>query len=288
MDSVFNLLSINNEALSNFALQSREIENNLETERILKRSARKLKNIEDRMQPDGKRPQFSRQSVNEVIEKVNKEVDNRKADWNLKELRIVSYHLGHFQNSQRKFDFAIGLLESNWQDLFINGIVFFLMNSWNTCSDLIKEVACNLLKKRLSNYTGTIKRYQRFKKNLDLFDKSGPTRLSALLRAKSMLLEDAPIQLGFKHSALSLPYYSDVIIDYVRKTSLTDFDFLEDLLKVKHCLDRTKKLIFAHMIEDADNKSDAMLQSNVSRVARRVLGDINDSGVWAPLSLIHI
>lgn len=284
MDSIFNLLNINNEALSNFSLQSREIENNLETERILKRSVRRLKDIENRLQSDGKRPVFSQQSVSEVLEKVKREVDNGKSEWNLRELRIVSYHLGRFQNSQRQFDFAIGLLESNWRDLFINGIIFFLMNSWNICSEQIRENTCDILKKHLRNYTGAIKKYQQLKINMDLFDKSGPTRLSALLRAKSMLLEDAPVQLGYKRSALSFPYYSDVIIDYVRKTALTDYAFLEDLFREKHSLDRTKKLIFAHMIEDADNKDDTMLQSNVSRVARRVLGDINDSGVWAPFT----
>lgn len=284
MDSIFNLLNINGEALSNYALQGREVENNLEIERILKRSARKLKDIEDRQQSDGKRPEFSQQSINEVIEKVKKDFDNNKSDWNLKELRIVSYHLGRFQNSQRQFDFAIGLLEQNWRDLFINGIVFFLMNSWNTCSEQIRQTACDILKKHLNSYTGAIRKYQQLKNNLDLFDKSGPTRLSALLRAKSILLEDAPTQLGYKSSALSFPYFSDAIIDYVRKTALSDYDFLEDLFRQKHSLDRTKKLIFAHMIEDADNKADAMLQSNVSRVARRVLGDINDSGVWAPFT----
>lgn len=207
MDSIFNLLNINGEALSNYALHGREVENNLEIERILKRSARKLKDIEDRQQSDN-RPEFSQQSINEVIEKVKKEVDNNKSDWNLKELRIVSYHLGRFQNSQRQFDFAIGLLEQNWRDLFINGIVFFLMNSWNTCSEQIRQTACDILKKHLSNYTGAIRKYQQLKNNLDLFDKSGPTRLSALLRAKSILLEDAPIQLGINllpcHSHISL------------------------------------------------------------------------------------
>lgn len=284
MDSIFNLLNINGEALSNYALQGREVENNLEIERILKRTTRRLKEIEDRMQSDGKRPEFSQQSVNEVIERVKKEVTSGKTVWSLKELRIVSYHFGRFQNSQKQFDFAIGLLEENWRDLFINGIVFFLMNSWNTCSDQIRESACQILKNHLVVYTGAIKKYQQLKNNLDLFDKSGPVRLSALLRAKSIPLEDAPTLLGHKPSALSLPYFSDVIIDYVRKTRLSDYDFLEDLFRQKHSLDRTKKLIFAHMIEDADNKADAMLQSNVSRVARRVLGDINDSGVWAPFT----
>lgn len=284
MISIFNLLNINEEALSNYALQGREVENNLEIERILKRSVRRLKDIENRMQSDGKRPEFSQQSINYVIEKVKKESSDGITDWNLMELRVISYNIGQFQNSQRLFNFAIGLLEDNWRDLFINGIVFFLMNSWNICSEQIRYKACEILKEHLKQYKGGIKKYQQLKSNLDLFDTSGPARLSALLRSKSIPLEDAPIQLGYKPSALSLPFFSDVIIDYVRKTKLSDYDFLEDLFRQKHSLDRTKKLIFALMIEDADNKSDAMLQSNVSRVARRVLGDINDVSVWAPFT----
>ncbi len=283
-DDAFHLLDIDKSTLSDFALQSIEIENNIETGRILKRAARRLKDIEDRMQSDGKRPEFSRQSVDEVIKKIKRAITNGRAEWSLAELRIISYHLGRFQNSQSQFNFAIGLLENDWRDLFINGIVFFLMNSWNTCSEQIRDHACRILKKHLREYVGSIKRYHQLKSSMDLFDTSGPARLSALLRAKSMLLEDAPLQLGYKPAALSFPYFSDVIIDYVRKTALPDYGYLEELFAQKHSLDRTKKLVFAHMIEDADNMEDALLQTNVSRIARRVLGDINDSTTWTPFA----
>lgn len=284
MENIYGLLNMNGDILANFALQGRDVENNLEAERILKRATRRLKDIEDRMQSDGRKPEFSVQSVNYVIEKVKRSEKNGNEDWNLKELRIVSYHLGRFQTSHSTFDHAVSLLESNWRDLFINGIVFFLMNSWNSCTESQRDKIYQMLKFHLGNYNGGIKKYLQLKSNIDFFDHSGPVRLATLLRAKSLVLEDAPVQLGYKVSALSLPYFSDVIIEYVRKTSLADYDFLEDLFRSKHSLDRTKKLIFAHMIEDADNKSDGLLQSNVSRLSRRVLGDINSSTTWSPFA----
>ena len=284
MENIYGLLNMNSDILANFALQGREVENNLEAERILKRAARRLKDIEDRMQSDGRKPEFSIKSVNEVIEKVKKSEKDNSVEWSIKELRIVSYHLGRFQSDYTTFDHAVSLFESSWRDLFINGIVFFLMNSWNICKEEQREKIYQMLKYHLNNYKGGIKKYLQLKSNIDFFDQSGPVRLAALLRAKNMVIEDAPVQIGYKSSSLSMPYFSDVIIEFVRKTSLTDYDFLEDLFRSKHSLDRTKKLIFAHMIEDADNKSDGLLQSNVSRVARRVLGDINSATTWSPFA----
>ena len=284
MENIYNLLNMNSEVLANFALQGREIENNLETERILKRVTRRLKDIEDRMVYDGRKPDFSVKSVNEVIEKVKRSENNRGEEWSIKELRIVSYHLGRFQSVNSTFEHAVNILENNWKDLFFNGIVFFLMNSWNICSENQREKIYRMLKFHINNYNGGIKRYNQLKDNIDFFDYSGPKRLATLLRTKNLILDDAPMLIGYKSSALSLPYFSNVIVDYVRKKALNNYDFLEELFATKHKLDRTKKLIFAYMIEDADNKADVLLQSNVSRVARRVLGDINSTTIWAPFT----
>lgn len=56
MSSVYGLLNLNRDILENFALQGRLIENNVETDRILKNATRKLKAIEDRMQDEGSDP----------------------------------------------------------------------------------------------------------------------------------------------------------------------------------------------------------------------------------------
>lgn len=277
------MLNLNPDFLENFALQGRLIENNVETDRILRNATRKLKAIEDRMQDDGKRPDFNQQSIEEVIEKVKRETYGANENWTIKELRLVSYYMVRLRNEQIVFDHALQLLENNWKDMFINGLMFFLMNSWNICSDNLLIGVSEVIKRHLVNYNGSIKRYLILKQQTDLLEKSGPYRLATLLYAKNIPLENATTILGYKVSSLSFPYFSDVIINFFKRKHEIDYDEMEEIFK-KHSLDRTKKLIYAYLVEKAEDSGDGNFQGAVVRSARRILGDINLSTTWAPFT----
>lgn len=283
MSDIYGLLNLNRDILENFALQGRLIENNVETDRILRNATRKLKAIEDRMQDDGKRPEFNQQSIEEVIEKVKREANGANEEWELKELRLVSYYMVRLRNEQKVFDHALWLLENNWKDLFVNGLMFFLMNSWNICADNLLIGVSEILKRHLVNYSGSIKRYLTLKRQIDLLEKAGPVRLATILSAKNIPLEDAPTLLGYKASSLSFPYFSDVIINYFKRKQEIDYDEIENIFS-RHSLDRTKKLIYAYLVEKAEYSGDGNFQGAVVRSARRVLGDINVSTTWSPFT----
>lgn len=283
MSNVYGLLNLNRDILENFALQGRLIENNVETDRILRNATRKLKAIEDRMQDDGKRPDFNLQSIEEVIEKVKREANGANEEWALKELRLVSYYMVRLRNEQKVFDHALWLLESNWKDMFVNGLMFFLMNSWNICADNLLIGVSELVKRRLINYSGSIKRYLILKRQTDLLEKVGPVRLATILSTKKIPLDDAPTILGYKASSLSFPYFSDVIINYFKRKQEIDYDEMENIFS-KHSLDRTKKLIYAYLVEKAEDSGDGNFQEAVVRSARRILGDINVSTTWSPFT----
>ena len=283
MSNVYGLLNLNRDILENFALQGRLIENNVETDRILRNATRKLKAIEDRMQDDGKRPDFNLQSIEEVIEKVKREANGTNEEWALKELRLVSYYMVRLRNEQKVFDHALWLLESNWKDMFINGLMFFLMNSWNICADNLLIGVSELVKRHLINYSGSIKRYLILKRQTDLLEKVGPVRLATILSTKNIPLDDAPTILGYKASSLSFPYFSDVIINYFKRKQEIDYDEMENIFS-KHSLDRTKKLIYAYLVEKAEDSGDDNFQGAVVRSARRILGDINVSTTWSPFT----
>lgn len=283
MSNIYGLLNLNRDILENFAWQGRMIENNVETDRILRNTMRKLKTIEDRMQDDGKRPDFNQQSIEEVIEKVKRETTGANEEWTIRELRLVSYYMVRLRNDPQVFDHALQLLENNWKDLFINGLMFFLMNSWNICPDTLLIGVSELIKRHLVNYVGSIKRYLILKRETDLLEKSGPARLATLLSAKNIPLEDAPYILGYKVSSLSFPYFSDVIITYFKRKQEIDYEEMEGIFK-KHSLDRTKKLIYAYLVEKAEYSCDGNFQGAVVRSARRILGDINVSTTWSPFT----
>lgn len=283
MSDIYGLLNLNRDILENFALQGRLIENNVETDRILRNATRKLKTIENRMQDDGKRPEFNQQSIEEVIEKIKREANGANEEWVLKELRLVSFYLVRLRNEQKVFDHALWLLENNWKDLFVNGLMFFLMNSWNICADNLLIGVSEILKRHLVNYSGSIKRYLTLKRQIDLLEKAGPVRLATILSAKNIPLEDAPTLLGYKASSLSFPYFSDVIINYFKRKQEIDYDEMENIFS-KHSLDRTKKLIYAYLVEKAEDSGDGNFQGAVVRSARRILGDINVSTTWSPFT----
>ena len=283
MSDIYGLLNLNRDILENFALQGRLIENNVETDRILRNAIRKLKTIENRMQDDGKRPEFNQQSIEEVIEKIKREANGANEEWVLKELRLVSFYLVRLRNEQKVFDHALWLLENNWKDLFVNGLMFFLMNSWNICADNLLIGVSEILKRHLVNYSGSIKRYLTLKRQIDLLEKAGPVRLATILSAKNIPLEDAPTLLGYKASSLSFPYFSDVIINYFKLKQEIDYDEMENIFS-KHSLDRTKKLIYAYLVEKAEDSGDGNFQGAVVRSARRILGDINVSTTWSPFT----
>ena len=283
MSDIYGLLNLNRDILENFALQGRLIENNVETDRILRNATRKLKTIENRMQDDGKRPEFNQQSIEEVIEKIKREANGANEEWVLKELRLVSFYLVRLRNEQKVFDHALWLLENNWKDLFVNGLMFFLMNSWNICADNLLIGVSEILKRHLVNYSGSIKRYLTLKRQIDLLEKAGPVRLATILSAKNIPLEDAPTLLGYKASSLSFPYFSDVIINYFKRKQEIDYDEMENIFS-KHSLDRTKKLIYAYLVEKAEDSGDGNFQGAVVRSARRILGGINVSTTWSPFT----
>lgn len=283
MSDIYGLLNLNRDILENFALQGRLIENNVETDRILRNAIRKLKTIENRMQDDGKRPKFNQQSIEEVIEKIKREANGANEEWVLKELRLVSFYLVRLRNEQKVFDHALWLLENNWKDMFVNGLMFFLMNSWNICADNLLIGVSEILKRHLVNYSGSIKRYLTLKRQIDLLEKAGPVRLATILSAKNIPLEDAPTLLGYKASSLSFPYFSDVIINYFKRKQEIDYDEMENIFS-KHSLDRTKKLIYAYLVEKAEDSGDGNFQGAVVRSARRILGDINVSTTWSPFT----
>lgn len=282
MNSIWDLLNVNRDIFTNFSLQGHDIENNIELDRILKKVTRKLKSIEEEMQSNSLRPNFNQKSINEIIEKVKEDAAGFKQSWSIKELRIMTYYMMRFQNNQSLFDYALNLLETNWKDLYINGLMFFLMTSWNTCPNDMRKSVSEMLKHHLNGYGGSIKRYQIIKKQTDLLDSAGPVRLASLTQARGMALEEAPTLLGYKQTSISFPYFSDMIINYFRKKKI-EFEELEHILK-KHILDRTRKLIYAHLVEQAENSCDGNLQGAVARSARRILGDINLSITWAPFN----
>lgn len=281
MDTVFTLLNINADILRNFPIQANLVEDK-GTERILHQNSKRLKQIEQAHDSDVD-CKMTKHSIDAVIQKVLRNaVNGSDEELNLPELRIISYNLSQLHGEDKAYFYAIDLLDIEWQDMFFNGLVSYLLSSWNRIREDYLTKSSGLFTTRLQAYSGRIQRYLKLKENIDFFKEGGPMRLGALVARKGMDLKDAPAIFGYKHSAFAHSYFSDVIIKYIKDANITDIDFFEDEIFEYHKEDRTKKLVFASLVMAAEKAGDSLRQTRVSAVARRVLGDITLASTWAP------
>lgn len=282
MRDACNLLGINLDAIKTFP-ELAAVVTDVQTERNINKNISRLKSIEERMLMDNS-IEVSQQSIEEVIEKVKKlsakdqiNLDN----WTTRELRIVSYYMMKLRSNKKAYYFALKLLDDEWKSLYFNGLVFYLLNSWNSLEEEYREATSALILKKLAEYTDNNRRYILFKNNANLFEANGPLRMEKLLIAKKLELKKAPEILGFKASAITQSYYSDVIIRYIIDRKITNYNDIEEIIDL-HNLDRTKKLVFAHLVELEDAKGDAISRAHLCKFINRKLGDVTLKTTWAP------
>ena len=125
MDEIYGILKLDSDLIANFDLQGRLIENNIETDRILKRTVHAFKEIQEKVQPGADRLEIPQRTIDEVLDKVQADVKQGGAsEWETRELRILSYYLQRLFKNQEAFIHAVKLIDSNWRDIFIGGLVF--------------------------------------------------------------------------------------------------------------------------------------------------------------------
>lgn len=281
MADAYTLLGINQDVLTDFHLQANRIDDH-QTEKIINQNLRKLMEIESRVYAN-EGIKVSKQSIDEVLYKVVEEShsgETKMSDWTMRELRIVSYYLMKLQNEDYVYNYALNLLDKGWKNMFFNGLVFYVMNSWNMIKSELRKNTCLLIVKKLQQYSDSNRKYLLYKNHANFFEEAGPARMAALLTSKKQDVREAPQILGNKHAAFAQSYYSDVIVKYCEKVDV-DIDTLEEIFEI-HTDARTKKLVFANLVIEADKTGDAIKQTQISKFINRILGDVTLAATWAP------
>lgn len=281
MADAYALLNINQEVLKDFHLQANRIDDH-QTEKIINQNLRKLKEIEMRMFSN-EGIKVNKQSIEEVLYKVLEAAHSGETnmdDWTMRELRIVSYYIMKLQNEETVYNYALVLLDKGWKNMFFNGLVFYVMNSWNLIKPELRKNTCQLITKKLQQYSDNNRKYLMLKNHANFFEEAGPIRMATLLSSKGQDVKEAPQILGNKQASFAQSYYSDVIVKYCEKVDL-DIDCLEEIFKI-HTDARTKKLVFANLVIQADKDGDAVKQTQISKFINRILGDVTLAATWAP------
>lgn len=282
MSDIYNLLNINSDIIKDFPLLATRVADS-QVEKLIGKNIAVLKQIQSRILVE-KGLNVTQQSIDEIISKVIRMAstgDTSGDNWTTRELRIVSYYLMKLRDDGRNYIYALDLLDKNWKNIFFNGLAFYLLNSWHTIEINYREYTSQLLIRKLAEYSDTNRRYSLWKNRANLFDNNGPVRMAAMLAAKKMSLQEAPELLGFKNTSIKQPYYSDVIVRFVVNNNITDRETVEKIFEL-HNLDRTKKLIFAYLVEKEDQLGDGLRRAQLCRFANTQLGDITLAATWAP------
>lgn len=280
MLDIYELLKIDKDKICNFDVLACSIDD-YQMQNTLNKNIRKLNAIGDRMLASGDGINVSKKSIEEVIEKVRKSFRSKNsAEWTMSELRIVSYYLMELKDNNDMYSYALSLLDNGWRNMYFNGLVFYVMNSWNMLSAEQRRLTCRLIHKKLQQYKDNNRRYVILKNHADFFEEGGPARMLALLISKNIDIKDAPTVLGCKPRNLSQSYYSDVIIGYFDKKNV-DMDFIDDFFS-EYGDSRTKKLVLANLVEKAERRGNAIEQQRVCKFINRVLGDVTLESTWAP------
>ena len=284
MSDIYSILNINSGIIQDFHLLADRVADH-QIEKVINKNVRTLKQIEERMFVD-KGLNVAQQSIDEIISKVirmapsgNTSMDN----WTIRELRIVSYYLMKLRDDNVCYLYALELLDKNWKNMFFNGLVFYLLNSWHSIESDYRDLTSQLLVRKLNSYSESNRRYSLWKNRANLFDSNGPVRMAALLKARNMSVAEAPSLLGFKNTSIKQAYYSDVIVKYVETNHITNLDSIDQVFEL-HNLDRTKKLIFAYLVETEDRIGDGLRRAQLCRYANVKLGDVTLASSWAPFT----
>ena len=153
MNDIYSLLNINEDVLTNFHLQANSVADH-QTEKVIIANTRRLKEIEERMLTDCQ-VKFTARSVDEVMQKVIRYAYNRGSEneeWTSAELRIISYYIMKLQGDDVAYMYGLSLLDDNWKDTYFNGLVFYVLNGWNLMKIEYREMACELINRKLKAY----------------------------------------------------------------------------------------------------------------------------------------
>ncbi len=282
MSDIYGILNIDPDFIKDFHLLADRVVDH-QVEKVIDKNLKALRQIEERMFV-GEGLNIAVQSIDETISKVIRMApsgDTSMDNWTTRELRIVSYYLMKLRDDNACYLYALELLDKNWKNLFFNGLAFYLLSSWHSIEPNYRDLTGQLLIRKLNAYSDVNHRYSLWKNRVNLFDCNGPIRMAALLKAKNKSIAEAPSILGFKNTAIRQEYYSDVIVKYVESNHITDRDSIERVFEL-HDIDRTKKLVFAYLVEIEEQAGDDISRAQLCRFANAWLGDITLSASWAP------
>ncbi len=234
---------------------------------------------------------FGNNLIPQVFKKFKYSIQNNNVLFDRRELRTLTYSLSYSEAGQsaiftneKEINYALQLLNSNWRDSFIIGIIDCYLNNWETENRTSLNRLAEFIGEKLKAYNGNRNTINAFKNNLKYFDlKNGDLVFGNELALKNATIKEATKVLSLPETWFSYPYFSKVMVAYYDKKQnelsnlIDDFESALDF----HKNSNTNKRIVSKFIIQANKPEYAALQDKVKHLAFKFIGDPENKSVWA-------
>lgn len=228
--------------------------------------------------------------IPQVFKKFKKYVEGATVSFDRRELRTLTYALSYSEKQlpaifSREFElhYLLTLLENNWRDSFLVGLVDCFLKNWETPHQRSLGKLELFIITKLDDYSGNRKALLSFKNNKRFFNlRNGDLILGDTLAKLNKPILEATKVLGVPDSWLSYAYFSKVIVTYFEKSKSTISDKIDTLNEVlqKHNNSITSKRLISKAIIVFNQPQLSAYQDKIKSIAFKQIGDPANAANW--------
>jgi hypothetical protein len=229
--------------------------------------------------------------IPQVFKKFKSSIQTNNTAFDRRELRTLTYSLSYSEtgqstifNNEKEINYALQLLNSNWRDSFLIGIIDCYLKNWETENRTSLSRLAEFIGEKLKTYNGNRTTINAFKSNLKYFDlKNGDLIFGNELALKNAQIKEATKVLSLPESWFTYPYFSKVIVAYYDKKQSEISNMIDDFENALdfHKNSNTNKRIVSKIIIQANKPEFAALQDKVKHLAFKFIGDPENKSIWA-------
>lgn len=228
--------------------------------------------------------------IPQVFRKFKNSINNNNISFERRELRTLTYSLNYSEqnltsifSNENELIYALTLLESNWRDSFLVGLIDCFLKNWETKYHKSLELLEKFITNKLENYKGNRSTLISFKNNKRFFNtKNGDLILGDTIAKLNKPIQEATKILGVPESWFDYPYFSKVIVTYYERNKnniSNEIDNLNQAL-LKHNSSITNKRLISKIIIQANKPEFSNLQDSIKKIAFTQIGDPSNVSNW--------
>ena len=228
--------------------------------------------------------------IPQVFKKFKNSINNNTS-FERRELRTLTYSLNYSEqnlssifSNENELKYALTLLDSNWRDSFLVGLIDCFLRNWETKHQKSLGQLEQFISNKLENYSGNRSTLISFKNNKRYFNaKNGDLILGDTIAKLNKPIQEATKILGVPESWLAYTYFSKVIVTYYERNKNRISDEIDNLNEVllTHNSSITNKRLISKIIIQANNPEFTTLQDQIKKIAFTQIGDPSNVSNWA-------